>query len=219
MLERASDGRRDLAILDCGCGTGFNLRILAPFGHVHGMDLTVSGLEFAKASGRPLVRADARWMPYRANTFDLVTSFDLLQCVRDDIAVVRELARVLKPGGHVVLTVAALPRLHGDHSVLSREVRRYTLDMIHRLLWGAGMQPVHVAYAFATMLPLVFGVRAAQRLWRGHSAESEWEITIPPAPVNAALSALIAGEAALARYMALPFGSSLVALARKNPAN
>lgn len=231
-LRRAASGRTNLTLLDCGCGTGYNLSLLAPYGRVHGMDLTAAGLEIAArrtarntARGTtgngtplvapPLVRADATRIPYRSESFDVVTSFDMLQCVPDDRAAVREMARVLKPGGYLVATVAALEMLHGDHSVLSEEVRRYTRAGMRRVLADARLEEVRVTYAFGSTCPLVLGVRVAQRLWRGHAQAGDLEITVPPAPVNAALTALVMGEAAIAPYLPMPFGSSLVVLARK----
>jgi ubiquinone/menaquinone biosynthesis C-methylase UbiE len=177
------------------------------------MDLTAAGLQLARAAGRPLVRADATHIPFPSHTFDIVTSFDMLQCVPDDEAAVAEIARVLRPGGHFVGTVAALELLHGDHSVLSEEVRRYTRKGLVARLERGGLQPTNVRYAFASMFPLLLGVRVLQRA-RGVKATGQ-EITIPPAPVNALLSALVTGEAALARVAPMPFGSSLVFLATK----
>ena len=214
-LADAAAGRTNLTLLDCGCGTGFNLRMLMPYGTAYGMDLTAAGLDIARNTGRPLVRADATRIPYRSSTFDLVTSFDMLQCVPDDVSAVREMARVLKPGGRLVATVAALDTLHGDHSVLSEEVRRYSRGAAMGLLRQAGLSPVRVTYAFASIVPLLFGVRTLQRLRRGHSSAGEAEITVPAAPVNAALSVLVIAEAVVARYIPMPFGSSLVIAAEK----
>jgi ubiquinone/menaquinone biosynthesis C-methylase UbiE len=217
LMARAASGRHDLALLDCGCGTGHNLReLLTPYGRAFGMDLTPAGLDLARRSRRPLVRADATRIPFRSSTFDIVTSFDMLQCVPDDAAAVREIARVLKAGGSFVGTVAALEVLHGDHSLLSEEVRRYTRASLRALLEGAGLRAAHASYAFASLFPLVLGVRVLQRA-RGAQA-ADREITVPPAPVNLALTALVSGEAALARVVGMPFGSSLVFLAQKRTA-
>jgi ubiquinone/menaquinone biosynthesis C-methylase UbiE len=175
--------------------------------------LTLPGLTQGRRSGPALARADATRIPFRSRTFDIVTSFDMLQCVVDHGAAVREVARVLKPGGSFVGTVAALEILHGDHSVLSEEVRRYTRDEVTALLHGAGLAPVHVEYAFASIFPVMLAVRTLQRA-RGARAEGR-EITVPPAPINAALTALLRTEAALARVVRMPLGSSIVFLAQK----
>jgi len=214
LVARAAAGRPNLTILDCGCGTGHNLRtLLAPHGITYGMDLTAAGLAVARGTGRPLTRADATRIPFRAHTFDIVTSFDMLQCVPDDRAAVSEIARVLRPDGYFVGTVAALELLHGDHSVLSEEVRRYTRSGLTTLLEGAGLAPRHVSYAFASIFPLLLGVRVMQRARGAHATGQE--ITVPSAPVNAVLTAVVIGEAALARALPMPFGSTLTFLAQK----
>jgi ubiquinone/menaquinone biosynthesis C-methylase UbiE len=214
-LARAAGGRTDLTLLDCGCGTGYNLTLLAPYGRSYGTDLNITGLRMARRVGQPLVRADATTLPFHAEQFDIVTSFDMLQSVPDDGAAVRELARVLKAGGSLVLTVAAFEILHGDHSLLAEDVRRYSRAAVLALLADAGLQPQRVTYAFATLFPIVLAVRLAQRLWRGHSAATGQEIAVPPPLVNELLAAVVSGEAALARFVSMPFGSSLVVLARK----
>jgi ubiquinone/menaquinone biosynthesis C-methylase UbiE len=217
LLDRAADGRTNLSILDCGCGTGFNFSQLRHFGSVVGIDLTAAGLAIARRAGRAVAQADAACLPFDSGRFDLVTSFDVLQCVPDDEVAAREIARVLKPGGFVVGTVAALDVLHGDHSVLSEEVRRYTRGSLLRVLGQAGLEPVVTRYAFASIFPMVLGVRLLQRL-RGARASGR-EITVPPAPVNALLTAVVSGEAALARLLSMPFGSSLVFLASRTGAS
>jgi SAM-dependent methyltransferase len=179
------------------------------------MDLTQSGLDRARAAGRPLVRADVVRIPFAADSFDLVTCFDVVQCVPDDRGAVREMARVLQPGGALVATVSAFEFLRGDHSVFTEELHRYTREAALDLLAGAGLMPERVSYSFASLFPLMFGVRTLQRLVRGRHAPSEQEMQIPPAPVNAVLTALVSGEAALARHVRMPFGSSVIILARK----
>ena len=73
--------------------------------------------------------------------FDVATSFDVLQCVEADVAAVREMARIVRPGGVVVLTVAALDALRGDHAEVWQEVRRYTPAAARRLVETAGFRP------------------------------------------------------------------------------
>jgi hypothetical protein len=109
--------------------------------------------------------------------------------------------------------VAAMNMLTGNHSVLGGEVRRYSRAVLAERLTAAGFAVRRLTYTNAAIFPIVAAVRLLQRV-SGHQ-ESEHEISIPPAPVNEALSAVLALEAAALRVMNMPFGSSLLALARK----
>jgi SAM-dependent methyltransferase len=203
-------------ILDCGCGTGHNLHLLRKYGRAYGIDVTWAGLQYARGQGeRQVARASVAALPFAEARFDLVTSFDVIYALEDTIerAAIREMFRVLKPGGTLVLNVAALDALRGNHSVLSGEVRRYTRPDLRRRLEGAGFRVTHSTYTNFSILPLVAATRLIQRL-SGH-VESQEEITLPAAPVNAFLSGLLAVEAAALRFVNMPVGSSLLAVATK----
>jgi hypothetical protein len=126
------------------------------------------------------------------------------------------MARVVKPGGAVVISMAALPILHGDHSEVWREYRRYTRATARALAEQAGLRVDRVSYMFASLVPLMVVTRSVQRLTRPYRAvRDDTDITIPPGPVNAALSGVLRAEAALARRLEMPTGSSLLVVARK----
>ncbi len=215
-LRRALPGRHDLRILDCGCGTGANLELLGRFGRVWGFDLSDVGLAHARQTGCPLVRADATRVPFRDGAFDLATSFDVFQMLPDDRPALAEMARVVRPGGTVVFSAAALEALRGDHSLVWEEARRYTPAMMRALVAGAGLELVDVRFLFASLAPLMFVVRSAQRRFpRRDGPRPDSDIRVPPAPVNRLLTAVLAGEAILGAKLPLPFGSSLLVTARK----
>src|SRR6188508_1684243 len=110
-LARATAGMTAAQILDCGCGTGSNLEMLRPYGNAVGFDLTRIGTEFAKAHGHRVAQASISDIPFRTGHFDLVTSFDVFQVLPYAVeqSAIVEMARVLKPGGWMLLHVAALP--------------------------------------------------------------------------------------------------------------
>lgn len=220
LVTRAVAGRAGARILDCGCGTGTNLSLLDTFGETYGLDLTWRGLAYAHAQGRRrIAQASVGDIPYASGAFDLVTSFDVFQTLPSEVeqSAVREMARVLKPGGAAVFNFAALEILRGEHSVLAEEKRRYTRRDVARLLEGAGLRIERMTYVYASLFPIMLPARVFGR-WRGQDGEpasGEWEIRVPPAPVNAAFTAAVGLEALALRAVDMPWGSSIMCLARK----
>jgi SAM-dependent methyltransferase len=216
ILEEISAGRRDLRLVDCGCGTGNNLSLLEPYGQTFGFDLTSEGARRALRTERPIVQADIERIPYHANTFDIATSFDVVQSVPDDGAALREMARVLKPGGYAVLNVTALEFLRADHAEVWKELRRYTPASAGRLVGDSGLQVVRISFVFASLFPIMLSVRMWQKLLRPfREPQGDSELEVPPEPINAALTWLVEKEAALSRRVPMPIGSSLLIVARK----
>ena len=215
-LADVAAGRSDLRLIDCGCGTGHNLGLLTPHGSAVGFDLTYSGVARVRG-GLPVAQADITRIPFRSDTFDVATSFDVLQCVPDDVAAVREMARIVKPGGHVVFTVAAFDALRGDHAIYWNEVRRYTPGRVRALLSTTGVQAQRVSFMFGSIFPMFAAARLLQRLTRPlrGGVQGDIDIRVPAAPVNGILTSIVQAEARLARTMPLPIGSSILVVARK----
>ncbi len=221
LIRQALAGRSSPVILDCGCGTGANVERLSAYGRTFGFDRSETGLRIGRAAGRAnIVRADVTAAPFPNEAFDLVTSFDVLYSLDEgpERAAVAEMWRVTRPGGYILVNVAAMDMLRGDHSVLSRERRRYSRSSLAALLTGAGFDIVRLTYVFASLfVPMAVG-RALQRR-RGLAAEgeSEREISVPAAPINAVLTGVVLVESAWLRLANNPFGSSLLCLARRPP--
>ena len=219
LIRHAIDHRPDARILDCGCGTGANLELLGRYGVPYGFDLSELGLYFARQSGRTrLVRASVAAAPFASDAFDLVTSFDVLYALpaQAEQAAVAEMYRLARPGGFVLINVASMPILRGDHSILSHEVRRYRRAALGRLVTAAGFEIVRLTHTNQVLFLPMLAVRALHR-WRGLSTErdAEQEIAVPFAPINAFLSLLLFVESLWLRRFDSPIGSSLLCLARK----
>ncbi len=217
LVRRALEGRPHPRILDCGCGTGANVERLAHFGACYGFDLTAVGPAIGRELGRHnLARATVTAAPFPSGAFDLVTSFDVLYSLEEpaERAAVAEMYRLLKPGGHLLVNVAAMEALRGDHSVLSHELRRYSRAGLGQLLTGGGFEIVRLTYTNQALFVPMLAVRTLHR-WRGLATESEAEISVPPAPVNAALSAVLYLESLWLRRFDAWAGGSLLCLARK----
>jgi len=219
LIDQATRGKANPRLLDCGCGTGNNVELLARYGRAYGFDLTASGLALGREAGRTrLARASVAAIPFVSNAFDLVTSFDVLVTLDDPIeaAAIEEMYRVTRPGGFVLINVAAMDMLRGDHSVLSHEVRRYSRRSLGRIVTKAGFTLVRLSYTNAVLFPVMALTRAWQRQ-RGLRAEHEavGEISVPNRPINGLLAAALKVESWWLRFGNCPFGSSLVCLARK----
>ena len=216
LVANAANGRR-IEILDCGCGTGHNLTMLRKYGRAYGIDLTWAGLQYARSLGeKKIARATVAALPMPDARFDLVTSFDVLYGLPEEVehAAIAEMVRVLKPGGWAIVNVAALPWLRGNHSVLGGELRRYRRRELRGKLEAAGFRVTRSSYTNFSILPMVAAVRAKQRL-SGH-VESDAEISVPSAPINSMLSALLGLEAIALRVVDMPLGSSVMAVAQKS---
>jgi SAM-dependent methyltransferase len=219
LIHRALADKRHALVLDAGCGTGANLRLFTPYSTAYGFDLSPAGLQIGREHGRHgFVRASASAVPFCDSTFDLVTSFDVLYALdeRTERAAVKEMFRITRPGGYALVNVAAMRVLRGDHSVLSRERRRYTRASLSDMLMSAGFQIVSITYTNAALFLPMLAVRLFHRA-RGFSTEADAtsEIRVPTPIVNVLLSALLFLESLWLRLGVNPFGSSLLCLARK----
>jgi SAM-dependent methyltransferase len=220
VLAEIAGGRTDLRIIDCGCGVGQNMLLLEPHGQVVGLELEPLAAAAGREFGRPIACADITKIPFPDDAFDLAVSFDVLQVVGPDLAAVREMARIVRPGGYVLLTMAAFKMLSGDHAEVWRECRRYTPRTARELVENAGLRVERVSFLFASLFPLMLATRTAQRLIRPfRSAPSHADMDVPLPPVNVALMRLLDAEAALSQRLPMPIGTSLAIVARKDRAS
>jgi SAM-dependent methyltransferase len=200
-------------ILDAGCGTGNNLRHLARYGRAVGVDLSEQALVFCKSRGVAAARAGLLALPFQGGAFDCVTSLDVIyhRWVTDDAAAVAEMARVLRPGGLLLLRVPALRILWGAHDEAVHSRHRYRRDEVRRLLEGAGLTVERATYANTLLLPLVAARRGLDRL----TGREGSDVGFLPAPLEWAFRSVLEAEARFVRRVSLPLGSSVFALARK----
>lgn len=217
-LTAALAGRRPGRLLDCGAGTGRNLEWLGSFGWSVGLERSETGLRIGRSFGRRLVRGSVTDLPFPDASMDVATSFDVLYCLDDasEARAVREMWRVLRPGGIVLVNVAALDILHGSHSTLTMEVRRYTPARLRRLLEGAGFFIDRLTFTNLPTFPVTLAVRLWDRVSGRVAKASDADLRVPLPPINATFNAALAIEAWVARRLNLPIGTSLFCVARKS---
>lgn len=212
-LAGLADGERTLRILDAGCGTGGNLLHLERFGRAMGIDLAAEAVDFCRVRSVRAARAALLALPFPGAAFDVVTSFDVLyhQWVEDDGAAVTEMARVLRPGGVLLVRVPALRILWGAHDEEVQSRHRYTRRELAALLASRGLQIERTTYANCFLFPLLLARRTWDRVFERHGSD----VSFLPAPLEWTFRRTLRAEAALVqRGMSLPIGASLFALAR-----
>ena len=218
LLDEAYRGRRDLHILDAGCGTGGNARFLRRYGTVVGIDLAAEALDLGgERLPGVLARASVLDIPFADARFDLVTSFDVLyhRAVPDEGRALRETARVLRPGGRLLIRLPAYEFLRSKHDRAVHTRRRYTVGAARALLSTGSFAVERCTYVNSLLFPLPLVQRLLERalpaLERGDS-----DLAMPSPLVNEALRWPLAAEAAwLAHGRSFPVGLSIMCLARK----
>jgi SAM-dependent methyltransferase len=204
---------RRARILDVGCGTGANLVRLSDFGDAEGVDISPDALEFCRERGLNHVKLGAaETLPYKDQEFDLVTAFDVVEHMDDDVAGLREMRRVLRPGGRVLLFVPTFMFLWGVQDEVSNHRRRYRLNELQQVVTAAGFEVERTTYANITFFLPVLLVRKFMRL-TGIRTETENSINIPA--LNRVFGAFLGAERHWLRYLNIPFGVSGLCVARR----
>ena len=211
ICRRVTDRRP--RILDVGCGTGANLLMLSKYGDAEGVDVSEDALAFCRERGLENVKLGAaEQLPYDDDTFDLVTALDVVEHLDDDLAGLREMRRVLRPGGRVLLFVPTFMFLWGLQDDVSNHRRRYRMPELGRVLKQAGFEIERTTYANITFFMPILAMRKLMRL-TGIKAESENNINV--SAFNGMLGRMLGAESFVLRYMNIPFGVSGLCVARK----
>ena len=202
-------------ILDAGCGSGRNMVELARHGTVSGVELSGPSVDVARARGAgEVIAGSVLDMPFDSDSFDLSVCLDVIEHLDDDVGALRELRRVLAPGGSLLVTVPAYQWLWSGHDEVNHHHRRYTRRSLQRVAEQAGWEQVRTTYFNSLLLPLAILLRVLDRFSR-KTTESSLDLWVPPQPLNWLLERPLALEAALiGRGGRIPAGLSLLAVFR-----
>ena len=212
-------------ILDAGCGTGGNLEWLARYargGRVVGVDLASEALKFCRERAcKYLAQASVTDLPFADSLFDVITSFDVLVQLpgeRADERAMREMYRVLRPGGLAFVRVAAYEWMRSGHDEALGTQRRYQLGGLIEGMQHAGFQILRTTYANTLLLPLA----VLRRLVLKRIGVTDRGSDVKPLPptlqwLNRALTRVLRSEARLLKYpwSSLPAGLSAICVAQK----
>lgn len=223
MDRHVGAGKQDRRILDVGCGAGNMMHHLRHYGQVMGVDLFSKPLEVARQRGFDVEEASADDLPFDGQSFDVVTLLDVVEHVPNEHGVFNECRRVLKPGGKLVVTVPALMWLWSNNDVINAHQRRYTRAELNEKLERHGLRVLQSSYNNFFLFPLAAGMILARRgrsepeLASPHFDDDAYQVEMEPAPpgLNGVLGGVGKVEAQLMQHVALPIGTSIIAIAEK----
>lgn len=200
-------GRKEGVLLDVGCGTGINLNAFGQMTRVIGCDYSKEALKFTRKRGNyHLVRADARNLPFKNNSFDSVTALDLLEHVDDDEKAIKNIYRVLNRHGILIITVPANKFMWTNHDVISDHKRRYSQNEIKSKLQKCGFKIEKISYWNSILFLFTL-------LYKFLNKKSH--VQPAPKPINFVLFKLMQLDNFLVEKTKLPFGVSILCVARK----
>jgi SAM-dependent methyltransferase len=217
VLKQEFGDDQSAVILSVGCGPAEGLNWLVPYcgnaGKVVGLDIEVVHAQPAPANVEFVVGSlEDTSLPERS--FDLVLALDVLEHLNDDLAGLKKIRSLIKPGGLLLITVPALPSLWGGQDVVSHHHRRYTRRSLAALMANGDLKNCRVTYFNSILFPAVASLRWSRRLLGlKDRARSDFEDG-KPGPVNNLLAWLFGLESSLVNLTSMPIGVSLLATCR-----
>lgn len=221
IIDRFADRGRTLDMLDIGCGIGGIVGALEGMGRLRltGSEIYLSGLRYARSRlpGVSFIQLDATRIPFEAQ-FDIVGAFDVLEHIEADEQVMRSVWKALRPGGVFLITVPQYPWMWSHLDELVHHKRRYTRRELATKLDAAGYTIDYTTSFVTALFPFMVAARMLSKM-RKHSTDTRAEFASEvslPGPLNTAFDAVMrVDEALIGMGASLPFGGSLLAVARK----
>lgn len=207
-----------MKILDVGCGTGGILDKLSHYGFVIGGDISKEALRFCQTrEQKNLIMIDSVYLPFKTNSFDVITAFGVIEHIEDDLGMLKELYRVSKPGGNIVFLTSAYQFLWSYHDVANEHKRRYNKIEFKQRLFGSGFTIRQISYVNFLLFPFIAVIRVMQKLtFRNKMQAVQRDIFNPPSFINNFLIYLLKFEGfCLKRKINFPFGVSIICVAEK----
>ncbi len=215
-LMAGVDLKPGATVLDAGCGTGGLLAALAaerPDLRLLGFDFDLGAVAWARRKApAALTAASINQLPFATAAVDLAVSCDVLcHTSVDQPAALGDLARVVKPGGHLLVNLPAYDWMTSAHDRRVHTARRYTVGRVRDAMAPHGLTIVRGGHWNTTLFPLM-----ALHRWLTRSKEATSDVHLYPAPIEALFRRIVLGEAWLVRKgVDLPYGGSVLVLAQK----
>jgi SAM-dependent methyltransferase len=205
-------------LVDVGCGTGAFLVEMSGRCRVQGVDDHAESIAIARsrveAVGGQVLQSSLDRVELPDGVAQVVTALDVLEHLDDDAASVRELCRLLAPGGLLVVTVPSLRILWSDWDVALHHRRRYHRGELRQLLAAPELELLRCTYFNSLVFPAVLGIRWWRKLMPPRAGARRAEDRVPPSWLNRLLYRTMVDPACW-NWWRPPVGVSLLAVARR----
>ena len=210
LIERRIKPPQGARILEVGCGTGHNLDMLGRFGSVDAIEVDQAARDMASARlGRPVMDAPLPALEgVEDGAYDLIAMLDVLEHLDDRQGALANLARKLKPGGRILITVPAFPFMWSGHDEVNHHKLRYTRATLRRDVAGAGLKLDMMRWFNSLLFPVAAGARMGSRLLGLKGGDDK----VPARAVNALFRWIFGLERYAIGRLPLPPGVSLAAI-------
>jgi len=217
LLDKYLFKKKDIKILDVGCGTGGMFSALSRYGQIWGIDKSAEAISYAKARNiaMEIKQGDADKLPWADNTFALAGCFDVLyhQWIKNDAAVLKEIYRVLAPGGALIIREASYDWLRSQHDQLVWTNHRFTKKELVNKLRQTGFNVEKSSYVNFFLFPLALIKRLLEKIApEKNPLKHTFSYNFL---VNGVLAAFLYIEAGIIKYLNFPFGLSIICVAKK----
>jgi 2-polyprenyl-3-methyl-5-hydroxy-6-metoxy-1,4-benzoquinol methylase len=215
VIRKYAPKKKELKILDVGCGSGLMLNSLEKIGKVFGMDMHDDALAFSREifSGQIEKGFLPANIPYPKDTFDLVMLLDVIEHVEEDVDSLKSIREHMSVGGKAVITVPATMLLWSDHDVVNEHKRRYSYRELKSKLLSVGFHIEKISYYNTLLFPIVLAIRMVHYVTR---RKGKSDMDLPNPVLNFLLKNIFAFEKYILRIFNMPpWGVSLIAVVRK----
>lgn len=214
VIAQFAPKKAQLRLMEAGCGTGGNLKMLSAFGKLDAFELDDEARVIAKGKLPMDIKSGMLpdHVPYQPGSFDVVVAFDVIEHVEHDVESLASLGKQLAPGGRLVMTVPAMPWLWSKHDETHHHYRRYTKASLNEALVQAGLKPVRISYFNTLLFPMIAGIRL---LRQALNIKETADDKMPSPAVNSVLKSIFSFESNWVGRVSIPVGVSLLAVAQR----